>query len=486
VKRGARRKHRVTRQPAPFRRHAAAFAAALVLGIATALWAHGALRRSDPGAGQRVAAPSRLRLEFNERVEPLGVVVSITDARGSAARLGAPALSGAAGDSSRVVEVPVLESLAPGRWRVAWQIVGRDGHPVRGRYAFEVVPGQVDAAGGPPRAQSVADSSREHHHDSAVAITDAPPSGNAAQAGTVALEAFDTESRPYVALRWLAYVMLLAGTGAIVMHRITDRAATVDARHAVQSRLAGVGLAAAWLGAALTLARLVAQSWAIHGADRAMSPTLLGPLVNSSWGHAWTLQLVGSLLAIAGFTLALHDTRRPIGWRLATIAALLGAIGASLTGHAAGTEGWARPIVVLADIVHLLAAGTWIGGVMMLAIAVLRRADAPAAANVVRRFSPWAIGGFLTLGLTGAISAWTHLEQPLAPWTTRYGRLLLLKLAIISIVLLLGALNWRRLGPTSSTGPGNAALRRSVWLEVLVALAVLAVTAVLVAVPPQE
>lgn len=491
----AARRRGVRRRSATLR-PAATFTLALLLGVATALWAHGALKRADPAPNQRVPSPGRLRLEFNERVELHGVVVALTDERGVAAPLGTPAHAGTTGDSLAVVVVPVLGALPPGRYRVAWQVVGRDGHPVRGRYAFDV----VAPPGAPPRQQGNADTTGGRNPSSAGSIAGAPPAGvradpplhgehvapPATPADTVALDAFDVESRGYVALRWLSYVMMLVGIGAVVLARVTDRAATVGARHAVQSRLAGVGLGAAWLGVALTLGRLLAQSWAVHGAGRALSPMLLGPLIGSAWGRAWALQLVGALVGIAGFTLALHDARRPGGWRTATIGVVLAAAGTSLGGHAAAAEGWIRPLLVAADFLHVLAAGAWIGGVMMLAVAVLRRADAPAAANVVRSFSPWALGGFAMLALTGTIAAWTHLEQPLAPWTSRYGRVLLLKLAFLAITLLLGALNWRRLGPTSSTGPGNAALRRSVWLEVLVALAILAVTALLVAVPPVD
>jgi copper transport protein len=471
-------------------RHAGVFALALVLGVATALWAHGALKRADPGDRQRVPSPTRLRLEFNERVELHGVVIALTDARGVAASLGTPAHAGTAKDSLSIVVVPVLAPLAPGAYRVAWQIVGRDGHPVRGRYGFEVVPSPDSAnrAAGGSQQPGTADSAGARVIASAPSDTGAahgdhvaPPS---TPADTIAVDAFDVESNGYVALRWLSYIMLLAAIGAVVIARVTDRAATVGARHAVQSRLAGVGLAAAWLGVALALARLLAQSWAVHGAGRALSPMLLGPLVGSAWGRAWAVQLVAAMIAVAGYTLALHDARRSGGWRIAIFGGVLAAAGSAFGGHAAAVEGWTRPLIIAADFLHILAAGAWIGGVMMLAVAVLPRADAPAAANVVRAFSPWALGGFATLAITGAVAAWTHLEHPLAPWESRYGRVLLLKLAFVAIVLLLGALNWQRLGPASSTASGNTALRRSVWLEVLMALGILAVTALLVAVPP--
>ena len=471
-----------------------ALAAAFLLVFATGLWAHTALRRAMPGAGDRVPAPRLLWLEFTEAIELTGTSVSLSDAAGVAIRVGAPTHPN---DSSRVIVVAVLDSMRPGDYRVTWQAISRDGHPARGRYAFTVTAAQPPTAlgtvgpsdstpsvGGPPQNQSGADSLVARNPDTARVIADAPVDSGAASAPPT-LEAFDTASAGYVALRWLSYVMLIAGIGAVVMARVTDRAATVGARHAVQTRLAAIGLAAAWLGVALALARLLAQSWAIHGPDRAMSPTLIGPLVaTSAWGHAWAIQLLAALLAATGFTLALSDASRPGGWRIAQLAALVAAAGTALGGHAAAAEGWRAPVLVAADALHVLAAGAWIGGVMMLAVAVLTRATAPAAANVVRAFSPWAITGAATLAVTGLVASWAHLEAPVAPWESYYGRILLLKLALVLIIILLGALNWQRLGPASSTAPGNTSLRRSVWLEVLVALAVLAATAVLVAIDP--
>ena len=495
-RRGAARAPRAPRDAARRRTTAGIFAATCLLLLATQLWAHTALRRAMPGAGDRVPAPHLLWLEFSESVELSGTAVSLADSAGTAMRVGAPAHPS---DSGGVIVVPVAGTLAPGRYQVTWQATARDGHPARGSYAFEVVPsgpsggsavgpnglGSPPPPGGPPQLQSAADSLATRNQTSAAATSGAPAATSADAAQAPAIDAFDTESGAYVALRWLSYVMLVAGIGAVVMARVTDRAATVGARHAVQTRLAAVGLTATWLGVALALARLLAQSWAIHGPDRAMSPTLIGPLIGtSSWGRAWALQLAAALVGATGFTLALNDASRRGGWRVAQVAALLAAAGTALGGHAAAAEGWRAPVLVLADLLHILGAGAWIGGVMMLAIAVLTRAAAPAAANVVRAFSPWAMSGAALLTVTGFVAAWVHLERPLAPWTSHYGRVLLVKLACVAAIILLGALNWQRFGPASSTAPGNTTLRRSVWLEVLVALLVLAATAVLVAIDP--
>lgn len=469
-------------------------AAALLLMLATQLWAHTALRRAMPGDGDRVPSPRLLWLEFTEAIELSGTSVALADSAGAAVPLAAPAHPG---DSSRVVVVAIGERLAPGRYRVTWQATSRDGHPVRGRFGFRVIASAADSAlgptgpnggsaGGPPQQQSGADSLATRNPESAP-MTDSARTRSGAPAPVPAIGGFDADSVGYVALRWLSYIMLVAGIGAVVLARITDRAATVGARHAVQTRLAAVGLTAAWLGVALALARLLAQSLAIHGPDRAMSPTLIGPLIgSSSWGHAWVIQLVGALVGVAGFTLALHDARGRAGWRIAGLAALLAAAGTALAGHAAAAEGWRAPVLVAADFLHVLAAGVWVGGVMMLAVAVLTRAAAPAVANVVRAFSPWALSSAATLVVTGILAAWAHVEEPLAPWRSYYGRVLLLKVALVVLIVLLGALNWQKLGPASSTSSGNTTLRRSVWLEVMVALAVLAATAMLVAIDPSR
>lgn len=462
-----------------------------LLASAGALFAHGSLRRSTPRAGERVAAPSALRLEFSEAAELSATRVTLT---GPAGEVSLGALRYPSPDSSRVVVAAVPERLTPGTYTVAWQLTGRDGHPTRGRYTFTVVDtagqgtlsdrsvqgssvvGSGTAAGAPPQQHDTAAPPVERHPDSGAVIATAP-----------APDAFDVESPAYVALRWLGYVFLVAGIGAVVMARIAARTGSSSARHAVLRRLAALGLAAAWLGVAATLARLLAQSAAVHGSASALQPTLLGPLVGgSTWGHAWIVQLAGALVATAGFTVAVANHERAAGWRLAGIGASLAALGAGMGGHASAAEGASRMLLVAADTLHVLAAGAWVGGVMMLALAVLPRASAPDSANVVRSFSPWALAGAGTLAATGLVAALAHVAHPLTPWTTRYGRILLLKLALVALIVVLGALNWRRMAPAASRPAGSAALRRSVWLEAIVAIGVLAVTAVLVAVSPIE
>ena len=80
----------------------------------------------------------------------------------------------------------------------------------------------------------------------------------------------------------------------------------------------------------------------------------------------------------------------------------------------------------------------------------------------------------------GVLSAVLHLTTLADLWTTPYGRTLLLKLGTVGCVVLVGAYNWRRLTPMLGGPESPRHLRRSAALELLVAAAVLAVTAVLV------
>ena len=111
----------------------------------------------------------------------------------------------------------------------------------------------------------------------------------------------------------------------------------------------------------------------------------------------------------------------------------------SLTSHAA-----ARPDVIpfCSDIVHVLAAVTWGGGLLCFAALPWRllRGDltrhTPPIGRLVRRFSALALGATLALATTGAVATYLHVYGPEALTITPYGRALLGKL--IAFVLALG------------------------------------------------
>jgi len=120
-------------------------AVALLTAILPAIaLAHGALRRSEPAANARLAAaPRELRLTFTEAVELAVARLTLTGPSGDTVALAPLTL---APDSAHVLVTAIRAPLVAGRYTVAWQVAGRDGHPVRGRYGFTLLPGATGLA----------------------------------------------------------------------------------------------------------------------------------------------------------------------------------------------------------------------------------------------------------------------------------------------------------------------------------------------------
>ena len=192
--------------------------------------------------------------------------------------------------------------------------------------------------------------------------------------------------------------------------------------------------------------------------------------------------LLFALLALAFLGFALAAGGRGMGWALAAIAVLIRPLRALFFGEPAR----------IVNPVHELAAGLWIGTLLVMVVvgisAALRGRLSPTergevVTRMVHGFSPLAqlsVGLLLTFGV---ITAWRHLKRLDALWTTPYGTVLIVKLVLVAGVLALGAWNWRRQKPRLGTEAAAANLKRSALAELLLAAVVLAVTSVLVGVP---
>ena len=97
--------------------------------------AHSLLLASAPAAGAVVAAPGRITLTFNNRVEKALSRVRLVDASGRPQPLVVAVADGPA--DSLAATVPAL---APGAYRVEWQVLSTDGHVVRGSFSFQLQP----------------------------------------------------------------------------------------------------------------------------------------------------------------------------------------------------------------------------------------------------------------------------------------------------------------------------------------------------------
>jgi copper transport protein len=430
--------------------------------------AHERLVRSAPASGDTLAGPpTELRLTFSSRVELAFSGIELLGPDGRPVALG-PLSSPA--DSSRLLVTAVLGAMAPGRYTVAWRTGGADGHPVRGSYTFVV---RGTAAGAPDTL--------------AAGTTDSVAVEHAGHADGQPVE--PASSPVHVLVRWITFVALLGAIGVVgfrwlVLPRAAVGAPAPFAGSAERgARTLGVMLAALLLAA--VLARLAVQ-WAALGGDGG-NASIGSVLATTEWGWGWMLQLAGTLLALAGFVVA---SRSRAGWSLAALAVPPLALAPALSGHAAAT-GSLAPLTIAVDAAHVLAGGIWIGTLFALVVAGLPAAlsmpagaRGPAAARLFRRFSPIALGAAGVLLASGVVSAWAQLGSIAALFSSAYGQMLLRKLVFLVIVAAFGAFHWKRALPALGSDASVGTLRRTATVELLMAGAVLVVTAFLVATPP--
>lgn len=110
-------------------------AACAMIGAATAAQAHAKLESAQPKANSQLAtAPAEIRLRFNEPLEGAFSKIALVDARQAAVALPAIAFDKA---DPRIM-FAALPALKPGRYEVRWSAMTRDGHKVKGQYAFAV------------------------------------------------------------------------------------------------------------------------------------------------------------------------------------------------------------------------------------------------------------------------------------------------------------------------------------------------------------
>lgn len=466
---------------------------ATVLLTPTVALAHGKLRSSSPAANAHLSTvPTEVRLTFNEATELALTRIDLLGPDGQAVDLGPVAF--ADGNARRVVVAAIRGALVEGTYTVAWQMVGADGHPVRERFTFMIMPGASGLAD-PSVSEAVAPLPGE----AAIGVTapgQAPPPAAHHHAATMEdASGFDAESPLYVVIRWLTFTALVVTLGAVAFHLVVlgflRRAREPDSPMLAAASLRAATLAA-WAAALLGVAallRLYAQSYALHGAQGAIDPTLIATMLSrTTWGWGWVLQAVGGIVAVAGF-LAARGGRRA-GWAVATLGVAVLAFTPALSGHAAAVPRL-TPLAVLADGLHVMGAGGWLGSllfVIAIGIPAARRlpegARGRAVADLVNAFSPTALVFAGIAAATGVFSAWLHLDAVSALWRSEYGRTLLLKLVVLSGVVATAAYNWRRVRPALGNAEGADRIQRSATLELAGGALVLVVTAVLVATPP--
>lgn len=232
-------------------------------------------------------------------------------------------------------------------------------------------------------------------------------------------------------------------------------------------------------GASLSVAGLVLMTRAMSGETQlaALWPHLQMMLLETDVGLAWALRMTALAIVV------IRPSLWPASWAGAIALASL-----AWSGHGAMDEGWLRFWHFLSDILHLLAAGAWLGALLALVLMASGRIGDTRLrllADAVKRFE-W-VGALivLTVSVTGVMN-YLFIVGPRLDGVLfgTYGLLLAIKVLAFAVMLVLAALNRFHLGPSlrQSLRDGQHliaanALRRSMVMELALALLIVALVA---------
>ncbi|MFD3972900.1 copper resistance CopC/CopD family protein [Streptomyces cyaneofuscatus] len=397
----------------------------LILAGAGPASAHAALTGSDPQDGAVVAtAPEEVTLTFSEAIAVGDGSIRVLDPSSKRADTGVEPKDRSDGSTVRY-GVELLPGLPDGTYTVAWQAISADSHPISGAFTFSI---------GAPSETTVALPSEE--------VGGGP-------VGVV-----------YGIARYVAYAgfTLLVGGAAFVLG-CWPRGASVR-----------------------PMQRLVVRGWVTLTAATLVMLLLRNPYTGSGkFADAFDLDglqavldtkpgaaLVSRLLllgAAALFIAVLFGTyarredaveKKDLTFGLAVGGGVVAAgIAATWAMSEHASTGIQAGIAMPVDVLHLLAVAAWLGGLVSLLVALYRTPDI--GSDAVRRFSRVAFGSVLVLAATGIYQSWRQVGSWSALTGTRYGQLLILKVALIVVLLAVAWFSRRWTGRLTDAAPGEAA-----------------------------
>lgn len=242
--------------------------------------------------------------------------------------------------------------------------------------------------------------------------------------------------------------------------------------------LAWIALGVAVLSGAVWLVLLAADILGAPIADVCLHGGAWSVLTDTRFGQVWSAR--AALALLLGVLLPWPGTR----WLQLAAAAGLIAL-PSWVGHAGATPGLAGSIHLVSDVVHLLAAGAWLGGLpaLTMLLARARRGPEPGWAGVAARatikFSRLGVISVGALLASGVVNSWNLLSGPGDLVSTDYGRLLLFKIGLFLAMIAIAAVNKFHLTPRLAAPAAMRSLWRNSVAEMALGLCVLTVVGAL-------
>ena len=170
---------------------------------------------------------------------------------------------------------------------------------------------------------------------------------------------------------------------------------------------------------------------------------LAAVLTDTAFGRAWIARLVAAA-ALVAVVFARRD------WAAVALVAGLSLASLALVGHAAMRTGLAGFGQRANDAAHLLAAGAWLGGLLVFLLSLRAYADERLRRDAIAAmmgFSFWGQFVVAALVLTGAANVMLVSGHPPIPPTTPYRALLVAKILLVAIMIALALVNRFAIAP---------------------------------------
>lgn len=291
-----------------------------------------------------------------------------------------------------------------------------------------------------------------------------------------------------IALRFGLYLdlMLLFGVALFGLYSLKGRERVSGAVLPFRSMLAGTTA----LGVLVSVASMVMMASAMSGeSDFAeLRPHIEMMVFETDVGIAWVVRIIA--LVVGGLAVMLNQRAPGVSLLVAAIAGGIALASLAWSGHGAMDEGSRRYWHFAMDILHLLAAGAWLGALVAFArmtmLDTLQSEESISLlARAVNRFESVGALIVVVITVTGIVNYLFIVGPKLdAVLLSTYGTLLIIKVVLFAGMLVLAALNRFHLGPLleRSLREGEYrvaanALRRSVLVELSTAVLIVGLVA---------
>ncbi|MDT0017559.1 copper resistance CopC/CopD family protein [Listeria swaminathanii] len=359
--------------------------------------AHAYLENSNPADQSHIkTAPEKVTLVFNEEIEADFPLIEVKDSSGKRVETGKTAVSK---KNNHMVEASLPADLKDDVYSVSWRVVSADGHAVTGVISFKL---------GDTKATFQAN--------------EVPSSGGDVQISSV------QKAILYIGFS-LFIGMLLFGLGLYPRQEpLTEK---------IAGRLKKIAwLALVFLGMAL-LIQLFVQTSITTGVSiwESFQPSQLTAFLATKTGYMWISEFV-VWFVLAIFTVIMFRKNKQSSWfALLTETALIGYLifAKAQNGHAAASAD--KIVSITADMLHMIAASVWVGGILVLLFVLPRTGK---AREIWSRFAIVAIIAVASILVSGLLMAVMNIGQMANLFTTNYGKMLLFKIGLFLLMALLG------------------------------------------------